>query len=1280
MRRMVYTWGAISFMLVVAGCSGGGKPAVATAPTEVAEDFEFDAARKQLTAGPVDEYQSFKWMVKAREALDSQGDPWDLRGNYPAALKWSGLAVEALGNRPYSGRVWQILADRVRVCNRALRPDLAAPTLSRLDELAGKVEEIEQLYVDILKLESGLLAARLPDGSLDRDWLQLMAADLLSKMEGIERQLERVRAPEQSRQYLFEAWQRLHIAWTGSHAALICADVARRGDKLTESERSVLERHLLQRIWYVSPDHYPEAAGVFYLRLYSFYVGANDGAKAQEAMGNARRLFRKTGSMLANARADLAQADAILAPGGSVETLGFTAAGSPYDPADDEWSRLLLPDPPSLWERRTGEVETLLVRADAVFRDAKNRRGLAATAVRRGYLAMKLERFDEAVEFYGQAEKVFGMAEDEPGRLTALLHLAVAQLLAQDVGAARKSANDLLAGLEKGSFRSLAWGFANAAAGFARKDLSIGATVNQRTAALNLAEKLAEFGARGKLRARLLASLATVASSLRLYDIAVRLSGTSIDLLAEVLDQTTEVEAKVRLNALRTDVALTAAGALLPSMVYRLEALRYAQLATEFVGKLENDESRTEEARRILFLANLESGQLTNAARLALPGDEGEAMAVAERRGRFKDVIGNAQKVLARTRRAYKEATAAAQGGDFTDPDALDDARSELAAGLHNLASLFIRSGEAKKRGKPTSKPPEFTKARVLADEWKALVSGEKDWESVAWEILGFYGRIAAGQNQTDGAWMFLSGALQSLEARREKLPHAQARATFTRMTLDVYEHLIEFLASQGDKSFEVPGRGTMSGAAASLALFEESRGYLREGVLTGEADYLHHLLKEPESGALRSLEQMVTSALREARFADESEAAVGHSGEEARKRLDTARTEQGRLRTALDVRFPGFALVRGAVSRFAPEAFVRMALEQQLSFVVFRLGTLYSLAWVVDAAGIRVRRLEVTEGRAEQLVASVKESMKPGQSDAFAGNAAEELYAGLFGPLEADLPAGQPILFVPDGALASLPPGILKKGKGYLIDRNPVGVIDSLALFGRLEGRDGTGPEAGLLIMSRPDNPTRGGRGELAALTTQRPMLLPPAAVSPPPETFVQWFEEDTMKYAAGVGATEFVFKKVAADYRVLHLATHVYQDGENPLQSGLVLAVAESPQDDGLLQAWELAGTKLTANVAVVLACDTGLSEPPGSEGISPIPMAFFGAGVPVVVATMLPVDPKGAVAFAESFYPALKQGLDVQRALQQSVKAIRAKPGLDHPRFWGGLTTYGLGTQKL
>ena len=85
MRRFGIIGGVLCILLVTLGCSGGRKKAVG-APAQVAGDFEFEEARKKLAAGPVDEYQAWKWMVKARESLDSQGDPWDFRGDYPAAL------------------------------------------------------------------------------------------------------------------------------------------------------------------------------------------------------------------------------------------------------------------------------------------------------------------------------------------------------------------------------------------------------------------------------------------------------------------------------------------------------------------------------------------------------------------------------------------------------------------------------------------------------------------------------------------------------------------------------------------------------------------------------------------------------------------------------------------------------------------------------------------------------------------------------------------------------------------------------------------------------------------------------------------------------------------------------------------------------------------------------------------------------------------------------------------------------------------------------------------
>ena len=59
------------------------------------------------------------------------------------------------------------------------------------------------------------------------------------------------------------------------------------------------------------------------------------------------------------------------------------------------------------------------------------------------------------------------------------------------------------------------------------------------------------------------------------------------------------------------------------------------------------------------------------------------------------------------------------------------------------------------------------------------------------------------------------------------------------------------------------------------------------------------------------------------------------------------------------------------------------------------------------------------------------------------------------------------------------------------------------------------------------------------------------------------------------GNGATESSFKKLAGDFRVLHLATHGYFNKLNPLLSGLELEADGA--DDGLLQVHEVLGLRL-------------------------------------------------------------------------------------------------------
>ena len=97
--------------------------------------------------------------------------------------------------------------------------------------------------------------------------------------------------------------------------------------------------------------------------------------------------------------------------------------------------------------------------------------------------------------------------------------------------------------------------------------------------------------------------------------------------------------------------------------------------------------------------------------------------------------------------------------------------------------------------------------------------------------------------------------------------------------------------------------------------------------------------------------------------------------------------------------------------------------------------------------------------------------------------------------------------------------------------------------------------------------------------------------------------------------------------------------------LLSGLALAGANRPpepgQDDGILTAPEVAELDLAGVELVALsACETGLGESAGGEGLLGLQRAFQEAGVGSVVASLWSVDDAATRALMERFYQNLWQ----------------------------------------
>jgi len=166
-------------------------------------------------------------------------------------------------------------------------------------------------------------------------------------------------------------------------------------------------------------------------------------------------------------------------------------------------------------------------------------------------------------------------------------------------------------------------------------------------------------------------------------------------------------------------------------------------------------------------------------------------------------------------------------------------------------------------------------------------------------------------------------------------------------------------------------------------------------------------------------------------------------------------------------------------------------------------------------------------------------------------------------------------------------------------------------------------------------------------------------------------------VKAYLGKNATETVFKKNAADYRVLHLAMHTIINNENPLYSKLIFFKSKADtNDDGMLNASELINMELHADIAVLSACNTGSGKMRKGEGIMSLSRDFFYAGVPGIIMTAWAVEDRSGVKLMEYFYKYIAEGKPRHEALR--LAKIEYLENCDkltaHPHYWAAYMNVG------
>lgn len=182
------------------------------------------------------------------------------------------------------------------------------------------------------------------------------------------------------------------------------------------------------------------------------------------------------------------------------------------------------------------------------------------------------------------------------------------------------------------------------------------------------------------------------------------------------------------------------------------------------------------------------------------------------------------------------------------------------------------------------------------------------------------------------------------------------------------------------------------------------------------------------------------------------------------------------------------------------------------------------------------------------------------------------------------------------------------------------------------------------------------------------------------------------------GFYATEETFRQLgvgAPSPRIVHLATHGYffpdpvskaqkapgNFGQEPvfkmsdhpmIRSGLIMAGAKQAwltgkhpegQEDGILTAYEISQMNLSGTELVVLsACETGLGDIMGNEGVYGLQRAFKIAGAKYLIMSLWKVDDRSTQEFMTAFYRHwLTDKQPVPQAFRTAQREMRAKhPG--------------------
>jgi len=324
-------------------------------------------------------------------------------------------------------------------------------------------------------------------------------------------------------------------------------------------------------------------------------------------------------------------------------------------------------------------------------------------------------------------------------------------------------------------------------------------------------------------------------------------------------------------------------------------------------------------------------------------------------------------------------------------------------------------------------------------------------------------------------------------------------------------------------------------------------------------------------------------------------------------------------------------------------------------------------IIWVISKGGCESRERKVAasdlSARVRRFVDEVRD---PGSASQEITRHGKELYELLIAPIEELLNPGGYLCIVPDKALNYLPFCALvspETGR-YFVQERVFGLAPSATVFlactDAAKTKENQTDEQ-LLIVGNPTLDLESAEREAREVSNFYKTPIP----------------------LIGRQATKNRVKSEMRRADVIEFASHYVTDPRSPMRSKLLLAkraASDGPEgEDGDLEASEIYDMRLPrARLVVLSACQTGVEQSYRGEGAISLARPFLKASVPIVVASLWPIDSGAASDLMISFQHHRKKDgvISTAEALGRAQKdmLVNSNERNSHPYYWAAFCAIG------